>query len=80
LGHIAASSAQHSAPVMVSTPAIAQAAISQPGEPTRRADSAEVMKMPEPIIDPTTIMLASSKPRPRISFGEDLASAIGRQL
>jgi hypothetical protein len=30
------------------------------------------MKIPEPIIDPTTIMLASIKPRPRTSFGEEL--------
>src|SRR5687768_13079858 len=67
-GHIAASSAQQSAPVIVRTPARAQATINQPGEPTCRADSAEVMKMPEPIIDPTTIMVASSRPNPRTSL------------
>src|SRR5919107_3807003 len=70
-GHIAASSAQHSAPVIVSTPARAQAAKSQPGDPTKRDDSAEVMKIPDPIIDPTTIMVASSRLRPRTSFVGD---------
>src|SRR5215213_9902337 len=73
-GHIAASSAQQSAPVMVSTPASAQAMISQPGEPTRRDDSAEVMKIPDPIIEPTTIVVASSRLRPRTRFvGDSLA-------
>src|SRR6185369_702446 len=72
-GHIAASSAQHSAPVIVSTPASAQAASSQPGEPTRRDDSAEVIKIPEPIIEPTTIMVASSRPRPRTSLAGDFS-------
>src|SRR5687767_9452860 len=52
-GHIPASSAQHNAPVIVSTPASAHAAISQPGEPIRRDDSADVIKIPDPIIDPT---------------------------
>ncbi len=51
LGIIAASSAQQSAPVIVITPARAQATRSQPGEPTKRADSADVMKMPDPIIE-----------------------------
>src|SRR6185369_554010 len=67
-GHIAASSAQQSAPVMVSTPASAHAISSQPGEPTSRDDSAEVMKIPDPIIEPTTIIVASSRLRPRTSF------------
>src|SRR6185436_2138304 len=70
-GHIAASSAQQSAPVMVSTPASAQAMSSQPGEPTSRDDSAEVMKIPDPIIEPTTIIVASSRLRPRTSFVGD---------
>src|SRR6185503_3822389 len=68
-GHIAASSAQQSAPVMVSTPASAHAASNQPGEPTRRDDSADAMKIPEPIIEPTTIVVASSRLRPRRRFG-----------
>src|SRR6185503_10665535 len=69
-GHIAASSAQHSAPVIVSTPASAHAASNQPGDPTKRDDSADVMKIPDPIIDPTTIMVASSRLKPRMSLRE----------
>jgi hypothetical protein len=60
---------------MVITPARAHAASNQPGDPTRRDDSADVMKMPEPIIEPTTIMVASSKVRPRTSLVAD--SVIG---
>src|SRR6266849_1228902 len=75
-GIIAASSAQQRAPVMVSSPASAHAISNQPGEATSRADSAEVMKIPEPIIDPTTIMLASSRPRPRTSLGVELSGSV----
>src|SRR4029079_3976623 len=71
-GHIAASSAQQSAPVIVRTPASAQAINNHPGEPTSRDDSAEVMNIPEPIIEPTTIIVASSKPRPRTSLVSDI--------
>src|SRR5688572_22740988 len=74
-GHMAASSAQQSAPVIVSKPASPQAASNHPGDPTRRADSAEVMKMPEPIIDPTTIIVASSSENPRTSFGDECLGA-----
>ena len=63
--------AQQSAPVIVSTPASAHAISSQPGEPTSRDDSAEVMKIPDPIIEPTTIIVASSRLSPRTSFGAD---------
>src|SRR6185503_20593009 len=78
-GHIAASSAQQSAPVIVKTPASAQAINNQPGEPTSLDDSAEVMKIPDPIIEPTTIIVASSNPSPRSRFaGEEMvAVAIG---
>src|SRR5438094_4434347 len=62
---MAASSAQHNAPVIVMTPAMAQAANSQPGDPTIVIDFADTMKMPDPIIDPITIMVASSKLSPR---------------
>src|SRR5881396_2456078 len=62
-----ASSEQQSAPVMVSSPATAQASSSQPGAPINRADSADVMKIPDPIIEPTTIMVASIGPRARTS-------------
>jgi hypothetical protein len=43
----------------VRTPVATQASRSQPGLPTRRAMSADTMKMPDPIIDPTTTMVAS---------------------
>src|SRR2546423_11620122 len=64
-GIIAASSEQQSAPVIVITPATVQARISQPGAPVRRDDSADARKIPEPIIEPTTIIVASSGPRRR---------------
>src|SRR5215210_1458947 len=44
---------------MVTTPAITHAMSSQKGEPTVRLMSAETMKMPEPIIDPATSIVAS---------------------
>src|SRR5271168_3421584 len=64
---MAATSAAQIAPETVITPARAQAASSQPGLPTYRADSADVMKIPEPIIDPITIMVASIVPSSRTS-------------
>src|SRR6266702_1361418 len=60
-----ASSEQHNAPVMVSKPAIAHARSNQPGAPLNRDDSAEVIKMPDPIIEPITIIVASIGPRAR---------------
>src|SRR5438067_2676158 len=60
-----ASSAQQSAPVIVIKPATAHANSNQPGAPINRADSADVMKMPEPIIEPITIIVASTGPRAR---------------
>src|SRR5438132_1426663 len=67
-----ASSEQQSAPVIVINPATAQASSSQPGAPIKRADSADVIKTPDPIIDPITIMVASSGPsaRTRPACGE----------
>ena len=53
--------------MMVRTPVTSQATSSQPGLPSRRAMSAETMKMPEPIIDPTTTMVESKRPRPRLN-------------
>src|SRR5438876_661238 len=44
-----------------------QATNSQPGEPTCRDISAETRKMPEPIIEPATIVVESSSPRPRMN-------------
>src|SRR5207248_11184730 len=60
-----ASSEQHNAPVMVNKPATAHARRSQPGAPLNRDDSAEVIKMPEPIIEPITIIVASIGPSAR---------------
>src|SRR5436309_15948832 len=60
-----ASSAQQSAPVIVIKPATPQASNNQPGAPLKRADSAEVIKIPEPIIDPITIVVASIGPSAR---------------
>src|SRR5579872_2400369 len=51
---------------MVSTPVIAQVVSRPPAEPVWRAISADTIKMPEPIIDPTTIMVESKRPSPRI--------------
>ena len=42
--------------------------LSQPGAPTNRVDSAEVIKIPDPIIEPITIMVASSGASPRTSL------------
>ena len=49
-------------------PASAHATNNQPGAPINRDDSAEVMKIPEPIIEPITIIVPSSRPRPRTSL------------
>src|SRR4030095_10255898 len=69
-----ASSEQQRAPVIVNKPAIAHARSNQPGAPLSRDDSAEVIKIPEPIIEPITIMVASTGPsartRPRARGGD----------
>ncbi|MNT63702.1 hypothetical protein D3C72_2015380 [compost metagenome] len=54
---------------MVKRPVSSQMTSSHPGEPTCRAISAETMKMPEPIIDPATIIVESSRPRPFTNCG-----------
>src|SRR5688572_846897 len=41
------------------TPAAIHASMSQSGDPTLREMSAETMKMPDPIIDPATSIVAS---------------------
>ena len=58
-GYIAASSPYARAPRIVTTPATTQAMRSQKGEPTVRLMSTETMKMPDPIIEPATSMVAS---------------------
>jgi hypothetical protein len=50
----------------VSTAVATQVISSNPGEFTCRAISADTIKMPEPIIDPTTSVVESSSPRPLI--------------
>jgi hypothetical protein len=52
---------------MVSNPATTHVNNNQPGAPINRDDSAETMKIPEPIIEPITIIVASSKLSPRTS-------------
>ena len=49
---------------MVRNPVTSQAPISKAGESTLRAISAETMKMPEPIIEPITSMVALVRPSP----------------
>jgi hypothetical protein len=51
--------------VIVSSPVTTQVSSSQPAEPVVRAISAETMKMPEPIIEPATIIVESSRPSSR---------------
>jgi hypothetical protein len=50
---------------MVIRPASAQTTSSQPVAPTSLADSAETMKMPDPIRIPTTIIVESNGPSAR---------------
>ena len=68
-GIIAASSPKQRAPVTVIMPASSHASSSQPGAPRRRADSADTMNIPLPIIEPTTIVVASTKFRPHKFLG-----------
>src|SRR5450631_766504 len=49
---------------MVMNPVTSHAAISSAGELTSRAISAETMKMPEPIIEPITSVVALVRPSP----------------
>src|SRR5262245_31031388 len=65
---MAASSAQQSDASIVRVPEIAQAARSHPGEPVTRPLSAETMKMPDPIMEPTTRVVASRRPIPCSSW------------
>src|SRR5262249_22924550 len=55
-------------------PARPQASNSQPGAPLNRDDSAETMKIPDPIIEPMTIIVASIGPSARtrlvVSLGD----------
>ena len=61
LGYIAANSPYVSAPSNVTTPDSTHTSSSTPGACTCRRISAETMKMPDPIIDPTTSAVASRR-------------------
>jgi len=54
--------------VTVSAPVTAHTKSSQPGDPTNRPMSAETMKIPDPIIEPATSIVESSKPSPLTNF------------
>ncbi len=56
---------------------ISQAASSHTGLPTRRAMSADTMKIPEPIIEPTTTIVASNNPRPRLNSVSSEVASVG---
>src|SRR5580693_6434448 len=62
---------------MVRTPVKIQATSSQPALPIWRDMSAETIKIPEPIITPTTTITESKRPRPRANVGA-CGSAAGR--
>src|ERR1700678_622070 len=68
-GIMAASSPKEGAPAMVSTPVKNHATSSQPALPIWRDMSADTMKIPEPIITPTTTITESNRPRPRANVG-----------
>src|SRR5512141_15028 len=74
-GYIAASSPYASAPSMVMTPAATHASMSQSGDPTVREISAETMKMPDPIMDPATSIVASVSVRALTNPPEDAAAS-----
>src|SRR5260370_28496265 len=64
-GNSAASSPKESAAETVSNPVRTQVSSSPTAEPVCRVMSAATMKMPEPIIDPTTIIVPSKRPMAR---------------
>src|SRR5207247_10310449 len=76
LGIIAASSPYDSAPTTVRMPVMTQATSSQPGLPLSRAICADTMKMPEPIIEPTTTMVESYRPSPRLNSVSSSVAAV----
>ena len=49
----------------MSRPVTIQTTSNHPGEPTCLEIPPETMKIPDPIIDPATIIVESSKPSPR---------------
>src|ERR1700728_1410296 len=73
-GLTAASSPYRSAPIRVITVVTSDAPISRAGDPTPRLMSAGTRKMPDPIIDPTTMAVALNNPRLATSPGFGLAA------
>src|SRR5580693_2775153 len=71
-GNIAASSPYESAADTVSSPVKTQVSSKPPGEPVCREMSAATMNIPEPIIDPTTIIVPSNNPIARTKPGSFL--------
>src|SRR5581483_5120628 len=67
---MAASSPYANAAVMVRKPVNSHAPIRRAGESVSRAISAETMKIPEPIIEPITSVVALVRPRPLTNSGD----------
>src|SRR5580698_5984431 len=66
---------------MVIKPVISQTKSNQPALPTFRVISALTMKIPDPIMDPATIMVPSSKPSDGLKWVVVLVvSAIGLKI
>ncbi len=58
---------------------MSHAVSSQPALPTCLAMSADTMKMPDPIIEPTTTIVASYRPSPRVnSVSRAVGDAVAR--
>ena len=66
-GIIAPSSAKHSAPEKHSRPPITQTSRKSFGDPRTAAMSAGAANIPDPIIPPTMIVVAATRPRSRAS-------------
>ena len=63
--------------MIVRIPVMSQTSSSRPGEPTVRAMSALTMKMPDPIMAPMTIIMASKRDISRLKCGAPGSGAGG---
>ena len=71
----------YAAPATVSNAVTIHVASSHPGLPTCLVISADTMKIPDPIIEPITIIVESANPRPRWnSVSGAVASALDISL
>src|SRR5437763_7394100 len=77
---MAANSPYDSAAINVSRPVTSQTTSNQPGAPTCLAMIEETMKMPEPIIEPATSIVESSKPSPRTNLFSSVAGGCDMEL